>query len=75
VGSDGAEDEGVGYAVEAIFAKLVACGDFGVDGIGGDVWWDSGVEGRVEEGDVEGFGELICDGVDDGEGGGVVSIG
>ena len=45
VGGDGVEDEGVGYAVEAVFAELVVFGDFGVDGVGGDVSWDCGVEG------------------------------
>ena len=61
--------------MEAIFAEFVACGDFGVDWVGVDVWWDSGVEGRVEEGDVEGIGKLICDSSNDCEGGGIVPIG
>jgi len=72
---DGVEDEGVGCAVEAVFAELVVCGDFGVDWVGGDVWWDCGMERRVEEGDVDGIGELFGNGVDDGEGSGVVPIG
>lgn len=45
VGGDGVEDEGVRCAVEAVFAELVVFGDFGVDGVGGDVWWDCSVEG------------------------------
>ena len=71
---DGTKDEGVGYAMEAVFAELVVFGDFGVDWVGGDVWWDCSVEGRVKEGDVDGIGELFGDGADDGEGGRVVSV-
>lgn len=57
VRGDGAEDEGVAYAVEAVFAELVVRCDFGVDGVGGDVPRDGLVEGRVEVGDVCRVGE------------------
>lgn len=52
--------------MEAVFAELVVRGDFGIDGVGRDVGRNCGMEGRVEEGDVEGFGKLFGDGADDG---------
>lgn len=65
--TDGAGDEGVADAVEAVLAQAVALGDFWVDGIGVDVRGDGGVELRVEAGDVDGIGQLLDAGVDNGQ--------
>ena len=47
---DGAGDERVGQAMEAVFPQAVTGGDGLVDGVGACWCWDSGVEGGVEEG-------------------------
>lgn len=68
------QDEGVGYAVEAVFAEFVFAGDGRVDGVGVDVRGDGAVEGGVEVGDVGGVGERFRGASYDVEGGGVVPV-
>lgn len=70
----GGDDEGVGYAVEAVFPQFVFAGDGLVDGVGVDVAWDGGVEGGVEVGYVCCVGEDGGCGADDCQGGGVVAV-
>lgn len=41
--------------MEAVFAEFVVRGDFGIDGVGGNVPGDCLVEGRVEVGNVCGL--------------------
>ncbi|KAH9827715.1 hypothetical protein Tdes44962_MAKER00441, partial [Teratosphaeria destructans] len=72
VRGDGFGDEGVGEAVEAVFAEVVFGRDGGVDGVGAGGGGEGGVEGVVEEGDVGGPGAGVVHGFDDGEGAGVV---
>lgn len=69
---DGADDEGITDAVEAVLPELVVAGDLGVDGVGADVRGDGGVELGVEVGDVEGAGQLVHAGLDDAQRVGVV---
>ncbi len=65
-GGDGAGDEGVADAVEAVFAQLVRLGDVRVDGVGADCRGEGGVEGGVEVGDVFCGGEGFDAGAHDG---------
>lgn len=59
---DGASNEGVREAVEAVFAQSIALGNLLVDGVGFDVSGNRGVEGGVEESNVSCLWELVVDG-------------
>lgn len=69
----GVNNEGIGYAVEAVFSEFVLGRDGLVDGVCTYVFGDCGVEGGVEVGNVYCSGQDRGSGLDDGESWSIVS--